>query len=119
MGITRIQFTVAHPIEVNRSAPVELLVDTGAVISFVPREILERLGIPKQSRRVFRLANGQSIERDVGGALFGWNGYTSIAPVVFAEPGDASLLGVTAVEAMGLEVDPISQRLKPTDLLAV
>ncbi len=119
MGITRVPFIVAHPIDVDRAAPVELLVDTGAVISFVPREILERLGVPKQSRRAFRLANGETIERDVGGAFFGWNGYTSIAPVVFAEPGDASLLGVTALEAMGLEVDPTTQRLKPTDLLAV
>ena len=119
MGITRIQFTVAHPIEVDRSAEVELPVDTGAVISFVPRAILESLGIPRQSRRAFRLANGQTIERDVGGALFGWNGYTSIAPVAFAELGDASLLGVTALEAMGLEVDPTTRRLKPTDLLAV
>ena len=119
MGITRLPFTVAHPIEEKRSATVELLVDTGAIISFVSREILEKLGIPKQSRRAFRMANGQVIERDVGGAIFGWNGISSIAPVVFAEPGDQSLLGVTALEAMGLQVDPTTQTLKPTDLLAV
>ena len=119
MGITRLPFTVSHPIEEKRSAQVELLVDTGAVISFVPREILEKLGIPKQSRRGFRMANGQVIERDMGVALIGWNGYTSGAPVVFGEPGDEPLLGVTALEAMGLQVDPTTQTLKPTDLLAV
>ncbi len=119
MGIARLRFTVSRPIDEQRSAHVELLVDAGAMISFVPRDILEKLGIPKQSRRAFRLASGQLIERDVGGAIFGWNGYTSVAPVVFGEPGDESLLGVTALEAMGLEVDPVSKTLKPTDLLAV
>ncbi len=119
MGITRLPFTVAHPIDEERSARVELLVDTGAVISFVPRHILEKVGIPKRSRRAFRLANGQVIERDTGVAIFGWNGYSSGAPVVFGEPGDESLLGVTALEAMGLQVDPLTKTLKPTDLLAV
>lgn len=119
MGITRLQFTVSHPIDLARAAEVELLVDTGAVISFVPSEILAKLGVPRQSRRSFRLANGQTIERDVGVAVFGWNGYMSGAPVVFGEPGDEALLGVTALEAMGLQVDPTTQSLKPTDLLAV
>ena len=119
MGITRLLCTVSHPIDLARSEEVELLVDTGAMISFVPQEILEKLGVPKQSRRSFRLANGQTIQRDVGLAVFSWNGYLSGAPVAFGESGDAHLLGVTALEAMGLQVDPTTQTLKPTDLLAV
>jgi predicted aspartyl protease len=83
----------------------------------VPREILERLRIPRQFQRVFRLANGQTIERHVGVAFFRWNGHMSGAPVVFAEPGDEPLLGVTALEAMGLQVDPTTRSLKPSDSL--
>ncbi len=119
MGFTRARFTISHPIDLERSAEVALLVDTGVLNSFVPRTILENLGIPKQHRRVFRLANGQTIERDVGVAFFQWNGHLSHAPVVFAEPGDESLLGVTALEAMGLVVDPTTKNLKPTDSLLV
>lgn len=89
------------------------------MISFVPGEILEKLGIPRQSRRPFRMAKGQVIERDMGVALIAWDGYTSGAPVVFGEPGDQALLGVTALEAMGLQVDPVNKTLNPTDLLAV
>jgi len=96
---------------------VELLVDTGVLNSVVPPKILERLGIPRQFQRVFRLANGQTIERYVGAAFFRWNGHMSVAPVVFAEPGDEPLLGVTALEAMGLQVDPSTRSLKPTDSL--
>jgi len=117
MGFTRLHFTVSHPVELDRSEDVELLVDTGALNSAVPREILERLGIPKQFQRTFRLANGQTIERHVGGAFFRWNGHMSVAPVVFGEPGDEALLGVTALEAMGLQVDPTTRSLKPADSL--
>jgi len=117
MGFTRLQFTIAHPIDLDRSAEVDLLVDTGALNSVVPQEILVDLGIPRQFRRVFRLANGQTIERDAGVAFFRWNGHMSAAPVVFAEPGDEALLGVTALEAMGLRVDPIKRVLEPTDSL--
>ncbi len=117
MGFTRLQFTVSHPIDLDRSEEVELLVDMGALNSVAPREILERLGVPRQFRRVFRLASGQTIERYVGVAFFRWNGHMSAAPVVFAEPGDEPLLGVTALQAMGLQVDPATQGLKPTDSL--
>jgi len=117
MGFTRLHFTVSHPVELDRSEEVELLVDTGALISVVSREIIDRLGIPKQFQRVFRLANGQTIERYVGAAFFRWNGHMSVAPVVFAEPGDEPLVGVTALEAMGLQVDPTTRSLKPTDSL--
>ncbi len=117
MGFTRARFTISHPIDLERSAEVELLVDTGAVNSVVPHSLLERLGIPRQFRRAFRLANGQSVERDVGMAVFHWNDHAGGAQVVFAEPDDEALLGVTALEAMGLTVDPVSEKLKPTDLL--
>ena len=43
MGFTRLHFTVSHPVELDRSEEVELLVDTGALNSVVPRAILERL----------------------------------------------------------------------------
>ena len=113
MGITHVQ--VSHPIDLDRSEEVDLLVDTGALNSLVPRAILERLGIPRQFRRVFRLANGQTIERDVGAAFFRWNGHMSAAAVVFAEREDVPVLGVTALEAMGLQVDPTTRTLKPAE----
>jgi len=119
MGLTRLRFTVSHPVELERSAVVELLVDTGAMISFVPRDLLESLGVPRQFRRVFRLADGQTIERDMGAAVFSWNGHASVAAVVFAEPNDEPVLGVTALEPMGLHVDPATQTLKSTGALLV
>ena len=119
MGLTYVRLTLSHPTELTRSTEVELLVDTGAVISFVPGEILESLGVPKQFRRLFQLASGQTIERDVGLAFFRWNGQACGAPVVFGELGDAALLGVTALEGMSLQVDPVTKTLHPVPTLAV
>ena len=115
MGFCRARFAVCHPVELERSSEVELLVDTGALISVVPRPTLESLGVPVQFRRNFRLANGETIQRDVGGAFFRWNGHESIAPVVFGDHGDMPKLGLTALEAMGLQVDPGTHQLKPAE----
>jgi clan AA aspartic protease len=119
VGFTRFNFTVSHPVDLNREAAVELLVNTGAMISFVPWDVLEGLGVPRQYRRAFQTASGQVIERDVGVAIFRWNGYESVAPVAFAEPGDSALLGVTALESMGLVVDPVKRTLEPSGPLLV
>jgi len=40
-------------------------------------------------------------------------------PVAFAEPGEESVLGATALEALGFTVDPVEKRLVPRDLLAL
>ncbi len=103
----------------SQSAEVELLADTGALLSFVPGEILDGLGIPRHVHRAFRLANGQTIERDAHLAYFRWNGHEGGAPVVFAEPGDELVLGVTALETMALAVDPTTHELKPADTYRV
>jgi predicted aspartyl protease len=39
--------------------------------------------------------------------------------VVFAEKGDAEVLGVTALETLGLEVDPVTGKLKYVGHLAL
>jgi hypothetical protein len=37
--------------------------------------------------------------------------------VVFGEPEDAVLLGLTVLEQLGLAVDPVERRLVPADFL--
>jgi len=39
--------------------------------------------------------------------------------VIFGEDGDPAILGVTALEALGLEVDPIKNTLKEAQLLTL
>jgi predicted aspartyl protease len=108
---------VANPAAPDRREPVELLVDSGAVYSFVPREVLARLGIEPHSRQKFRLADGSVIERDRSDALFFYGAARGAAPVIFGEAGDATLLGAVSLEALGFVLDAIRRDLVPLPMV--
>ena len=96
---------------------MELLVDTGATFTAIPRPILDKLGIPAAITREFTMADGRKIQRGMGAALIEVQGLKAIAGVIFAEPSDVALLGVTGLEALGLEVDPTTHSVKQVPLI--
>jgi clan AA aspartic protease len=115
MGFTRVAVLLHGP---EGSERVELLADTGAILTSVPREILERIGVAPFGRRRLKTYGGV-VEREVGAATIEYKGVRTVASVIFGERGDEPILGVTALEALGYEVDPVTKRLKPTELLMV
>ncbi|MGH9862171.1 MAG: retroviral-like aspartic protease family protein [Candidatus Acidiferrales bacterium] len=119
MGQFSVRVTLAHPSDATRTAEVELLVDTGATLSWVPRETLESLGVPRLRRRSFLVADGRTVERETAGAVVRLNGNEANVTLVVAEPGDGHLLGATTLESLGFAVDPIRRELIPQELLAM
>jgi predicted aspartyl protease len=117
MGLTVLTLDVANPANEEKREPVEFLIDSGAVYSFVPREVLSRLGIKPRSRQRFRLADGSTIERDRSDALYFYKGQAGAAPAIFAEPGDAALLGAVTLESLGLVLDAIRRDLLPLPMV--
>jgi predicted aspartyl protease len=117
MGLTVLVLDVAPPHDPDRRAAVDFLVDSGAIYSFVPRPILERLGIVAHGRQRFRLADGSAIERDRGDAYFFYAGRRGAAPVIFGEPGDAALLGAVTLESLGLALDAVRRDLVPLPMI--
>jgi clan AA aspartic protease len=95
---------------------VEGVVDTGAMYSVIPRRILEELEVKPLERRKFR-AFGGYIERDIGEVGIELMGRRRTVTVILGEEEDITVLGVTALEAFGLEVDPIKGTLRETELL--
>ena len=95
---------------------VEAIVDTGAIYSVVRRDVLEQLGVKPVERRRFR-AFGGYVERDVGEVGMVLMGRRRIVPVIFGEEGDPAVVGVTALEIFGLEVDVVRGVLKEAELL--
>ena len=57
------------------------------------------------------MANGQIITRSVGYVVLRVDQAETIDEVVFAEPGDLSLLGCRALEGLNLRVDSRAKRL--------
>jgi len=91
----------------------ETLVDTGSEFTWVPREVLEELGIRAQRTQAFEVADGRRIEREIGYALVRAGGTEAPDLVVFAEPGDMTLLGAHSLEGLNLKIDPVRKQLVP------
>ena len=96
----------------RRSISVRLLVDTGSTLTWVRRRRLEEIGIEVRRRIKIRSIDGRMVERDVGFAEIRYEGQEAPIIVVFAEENDAEVLGLTAIESLGYEVNPISGRLE-------
>jgi predicted aspartyl protease len=97
--------------------PISALVDSGSELTWLPSDILQTIGIPPLRSRTFQTATGQTVQRPVGYAILRAEGYETIDEVVFAEPGDASLLGVRTLEGFGVMVDYIAHRFVATTTL--
>lgn len=117
MGYTRVKAVVANPTDRVRTQEVELLVDTGAIYSILPEGILGSLGIEPSGKRRCRLANGKVEEYLTGEAYVEVQGIGVTSIVVFGTESTIPLLGITTLELLGLQVDPVSGTLKPMELL--
>lgn len=117
MGLTSVLVRISNPADVSRGIEAEMLVDSGAIFSVVPRDELEILGIAPEKSERFSLADGTSVTRQVGIARFEVAGCTGGAPVIFGEPGDAWLLGALSLESLGLLLDPFRRELRPMRLV--
>ena len=90
------------------------LVDTGVTDTIIPSDELDRLGIKRESKRNYELADGTVVSYDVGYALLCVNGEKVVANVVFGPEKSEPLLGVTVLESAGFIVDPLRQILRKT-----
>ena len=97
--------------------PISALVDTGSELTWLPADVLKSVGITPRRKRMFATATQQKIERDVGYAILSAEGYETNDEVVFAEPGDMTLLGVRTLEGFGVTVDNIAHRFVATTTL--
>ena len=112
MGATHVTVTIRNPAEPAREWEGLFLVDTGATDCLVPRSALEGIGLRPKGQREYELADGARISLDVTSADIEFMGEFTAGAIIFAEEGVEPLLGVTALESVGIEVDPVSQRLK-------
>jgi predicted aspartyl protease len=100
---------------VNRDQSITVpraLVDTGSEYSWFPTRTLEKIGVAREKKDLaFTMANGQTITRSVGFAILRVDKHFTIDEVVFAEPGDMTLLGARTLEGLSLTVDSRKKKL--------
>lgn len=119
VGLTRKKLIVKKLFDDAAFAEVEFLVDSGAIYSLVPSEILKKIKIKSHRTVEFAMADGTKILRKIGDAHFEYNGIGGAAPVIFGEKGDEPLLGATTLEALGLMLNPFTRELHPMKMLLV
>jgi predicted aspartyl protease len=113
-----VNLTAINPKEEHRcTPPIEVMVDTGSMVSWLPEKELLAVGIVPECKKRFVMANKQIIERDIGYAILTAEGYSTIDEVVFAEDSDMSLLGVRTLEGFSVMVDNIGHRFVATTTL--
>ena len=112
MGATYVDVTIRNPADLQRSWTGAFLVDTGAFDSLVPRDRLEAIGLKPKGRREYTLADGTRISMEITTADLEFEGEVVVGTIVYGEDGAEPLLGVTALESGGFEVDPRSEELK-------
>lgn len=119
MGMMKKRVKVSNSKDPERFFEEQFWIDTGALYSFVPEDYLERIGVEPSATRRLVLADGRQETRLLGFCDLQVEDLEGSipCPVVFAPEGSLFLLGATALENFGVEVDPIQKRLKP--ILAV
>jgi len=97
--------------DTGRHAAAKALVDTGATLTVVPRRIAEELQLPTIGRRRVMTAKGTTeLDECVGVVeVMGRKAYTHI---LVSDDIDIVLIGATTLETLGLEVDPVTGKLK-------
>ncbi len=112
MRVAQVTVTVRNPSQPEKSWDGLFLVDTGAVDCLAPARHLRAIGIQPRSQRTYELADGSEVRMDIAGAQVEFMGQTVWTTVIFGGDEAEPILGVTALESVGIEVDPRSQRLK-------
>ena len=113
MGTFHVGCKIENHVDRTQAVTVpRALVDTGSEYTWMPAETLEKIGIGKEKKKLaFTMANGQTITRNVGFAILRVDKYFTTDEVVFAEPGDMTLLGARTLEGLSLVVDARRKKL--------
>ncbi|MBI4501988.1 MAG: hypothetical protein HY700_12615 [Gemmatimonadetes bacterium] len=112
MGTFRVDVEIENPALPGQRRVLEnVLVDTGAELSWIPGVVLESLGIARRNEERFRQADGSILARWTGTVVIQVAGKGVGDEVVFAHPGDMTLLGSRTLEGLNFRVEPRLKRL--------
>ena len=112
MGLTKVTTKLISVDDPTKSYEELFLVDTGATDCMAPRDQLEALDIAKIGKMSHELADGSVREFPFGLVRIEFMGETTAGRVIFGDPGAEPILGVTALESVGIMVDTANKTLK-------
>jgi len=112
MGLTKVTAKLTNIALPEKSYEALFRIDTGATDCLVPSDAVEDLGVKQEGKMSYELADGTVREYFYGLVRIEFMGETTAGRVIFGDPGSEPLLGVTALESVGIMVDPANKTLK-------
>ena len=112
MGLIHVTVSLRPLPKGRRKYEADFLVDTGATDCLAPASELKKVGIKPVGEMTYELADGKTTLLPFGLAVIEFMREITSGRVVFGPDGADPLLGVTALESVGILVDPSNQRLK-------
>ena len=117
MGVFSVRVEVGHPLK-GHFEGAELVVDTGATFSVLPRSLLDSIGVEATEQAEIKMADGRGARLRHGrGPIQAPERPGAHQPVVFAPADDVYLFGAVTLEEFGLVPDTDGARLVPAQVL--
>ena len=88
------------------------LLDTGAIDSMAPATALRKVSVEPVGSKTYELADGSRQEFPFGLARIEFMGEITAGRIIFGPDDAEPFLGVTALEAAGVSIDPSTQTLR-------
>lgn len=110
MGHVWVKARIGDP-DRRKIVEVDALVDTGATLTVMPRKLAEELGLRVTGRIPVMTAGGR-VELERTRIWLELEGREDVVSAVISDIIDKVLIGVTALEVLGLQVDPVTGKLK-------
>jgi len=111
MGLVHVTVALRAPGGSN-AYEADFLADTGATDCVAPAARLRQIGVQPVGTMVYELADGTQHEYPFGLVEIRFMGEITAGRVVFAPDDVEPMLGVTALESVGITVDPANRTLK-------
>ncbi len=114
MEFTHVTVRLRNMTTRNGDYEADFLVDTGATDSLAPGAELRKIGLRAIGETAYELANGavEEFEFEYGLAEISFMGEITAGRIIFGPDDVEPLLGVTALESVGITIDPANRTLK-------
>jgi clan AA aspartic protease len=112
MGLTHVTVALKGLGAPNGTYEADFLVDTEAIDCLAPATKLRQIGVHPVGTMVYELADGTKREYPFGLVEIRFMGEITAGRVVFGPDDVEPVLGVTALESVGITIDPANRTLK-------
>jgi clan AA aspartic protease len=112
MGLTHVTVVLKSLESSKGKYEADFLVDTDATDSLAPAAELRKIGAKPIGKTVYELADGTIKEYPFGLVEIRFMGEITVGRIIFGSDDVEPLLGVTALESVGITVDPANRTLK-------